>query len=185
MLDHVHIINREVIARGNLLRRHPETLTENEDIEITARDVLFRLEDLKRLDERFGTDLGIQGNTLKSGDEGIFKFLRHDLDILRMEVATGLDMAKERPGLPMEMAKPVLFRLRVLVAVCLDILTVHQLVEGKLHCVFTVGKAIVAAEAVDKPDAELLVEFGPSRIVEYHFFIIFHIPHFINHFRFC
>ena len=55
-----------------------------------------------------------------------------------MEVGTGLDMAKERPGLTMEMAKPVLFRLGVLVAVSLDILPVHELVEGKLHRVFSV-----------------------------------------------
>ena len=33
------------------------------------------VEDLKRLDERFGTGLGIQSDSLESGDEGIFKFL--------------------------------------------------------------------------------------------------------------
>ena len=72
MLDHIHIFNREVIARGNLLRRHPETLTENEDIEITAGDVLLCLEDLKRLDERFGTDLGIQGNPVMKASSSSF-----------------------------------------------------------------------------------------------------------------
>ena len=73
-----------------------------------------------------------------------------------MEVATGLDMAKERPGLPMEMAKPVLFRLGVLVAVRFDILPVHELVEGKLHRVLAVGEAITAVEAVYEPGVELL-----------------------------
>ena len=84
----------------------------------------------------------------------------------------GLEMAKERLGLPMEVGKPVLFRPGVLVAVGFDILPVHELVEGKLHRVFTVGKAIVAVETVDEPGTEFPIEFGPSRIAEDHFFII-------------
>ncbi len=51
--------------------------------------------------KRFGLGLGIQSDPLESGDEGIFKHLLHGLDILRMKVGTGLDVAKERPGLPM------------------------------------------------------------------------------------
>ncbi|MBQ3289114.1 MAG: hypothetical protein IJH50_06855 [Kiritimatiellae bacterium] len=95
VLDNVHIIYRESIARGNLLRGNLEALAKDKDIEVAARDVLFRLENLKRPGEGFCTGLRIQGDALEPGSKYVFKLLRHELDILGVEIGTVLHVAKE------------------------------------------------------------------------------------------
>ena len=135
---------RESKADSNLLRGDLETLAKDKDVEGATRDVMVCLEDLKGLDESFCASLFIHSDSLKSGNKGAFKFLGHELDILGVEVGAALHVAKVRLRLPMEVPEPVLFRLRELLAVCFDVFTVHELVEGKLHRVLAVGEAIVA-----------------------------------------
>ena len=166
VLDLVHIVSGNAAEiSGDLLGRDAVNTAEIH-VEIATGNILFRPEDLKRLDKRLGTGLGVQKDSLEAGSESAFKFLRHELDVLRMAVATALDAAEIRPGLPMEVAKPVLFSLGELVAVSGGVLPVHELVKGKLHRVFAVGETIVVGETVHELDAELLIQFGPIRIIE-------------------
>ena len=65
-----------------------------------------------------------------------------------MEVGTGLEMAKERPGLPIEVPIPVRLGLRQHLAVRRHILLVHELVEGFLHGVLAILYAITAIENI-------------------------------------
>ena len=114
MLDHIHILHRESIARGNLLRGNLKALAKDKDVEGATRYVMVCLEYLKGPDESFCASLFIQSASLKSGNEGAFKFLGHELDILGVKVGTALHVTKVRRCLPMEIPEPVLFRLREL-----------------------------------------------------------------------
>lgn len=117
VLDNVHITYRDVIAGGDLLRGNLETLAEDKDIEVAARDVMVCLEYLKGIDESFCASFFIQGDSLESRDEGAFKFLRHGFNILGVNVGTILHVTEERAGLPTKIPKPVIFGLRKLLAV--------------------------------------------------------------------
>ena len=114
VLDHIHIVYRNSKASSDLLRGNLKALAEDKDIEGAARYVMVCLENLKGPDKSFCASLFIQSDSLKSGNEGTFKFPGHELDILGVEIRTALHVTKVRLRLPMKIPEPVLFRLREL-----------------------------------------------------------------------
>ena len=114
VLDHVHILHCESISKSNLLRRNLETFAKDKDVEGVTRYVMVCLEYLKGPDESFCASFFIQSDSLKTRNEGTFKFLGHELDILGVEIRTALHVTKVRLRLPMKIPEPVLFRLREL-----------------------------------------------------------------------
>ena len=72
------------------------------------------------------------------------------------------EVRKVGAGLPIKRPEPVRFGLGHVLAVCGDVLLVHQLVERRLHGVLAVGETVTAVEHVDDLMPKLRVESPPD-----------------------
>ena len=146
------------------------------DAKVAAGNVLLLAEHLKSLHQCMVAYCTVKLKTLYGRDHAEH-ILGRTFDVLGVALGGILHVAEKRAGLPMKLPKPVCFGLRLLVAVCLDVLLVHQLMESLLHRVFSVGKAVFAVETGHKGLAELMVQLRPlfvggesnnSSFIEFH-----------------
>ena len=119
------------------------------DAKIATGNVLLLAEHFKSLRQCMAVYRIVKLKTLDGRDHAEHVFGRA-FDVLRMALDEFVHVAEKGAGLPTELPKPVGLGLRLLVPICFNVLLVHQLVEGLLHRVFPVGKAVLAAETGHK-----------------------------------
>ncbi len=161
VLDHIDVVGRGVVARGQFAPRHLAGLNARVDVEITARDVLLLAKRLKGADERAGTELRIHLLALVSAREHVGQGLGRLFDVLGVALVAFAAVGQLGASLPPQGVEPVAFRPRLLF-VSVAVLLEHQLVEGLLHGVLAVGEAVGVVQAVHEGSKELLVECGPG-----------------------
>ena len=161
-LYHGCVVCRDTVTFADDLCAFSAHLEREINREIAAGNVLLFAEQLKGKYKRTRTDFRILLFTLMSIREHVRKLLGCFFDISRMNLATILHVRKVGAGLPTQRIEPVLFGTRHVIAVCIAILLVHELVESLFHRVFAIGKCVAIVKASHERLAELLVICTPN-----------------------
>ena len=108
----VHVVRLDVEFRRNFLCRHVVLLAANVDFKVPARNVLFRLQRLKRTHKGAPDDLAIKRLALVSAHKRAFEGLCGALTVFRVNFGPAAEMRKAGAGLPIKGSYKNLTRIR-------------------------------------------------------------------------